>query len=359
MAIGWLSRFASGAPVAVFAAVGRDAIERVEDLCLDPWIQWVASPRHADLLLVAGKVRAQDEQALKAVHDQIPLPRATLWWGSEPFGKIASSVTVPLIDDALPHILKLRADRSDGEPDLLPDEPPSPWRGEGPNGQGGEGMMGGVPYGRPMAMTHDDVRDGLQLDEMTVQIGPYLRSWPCGLVLEMALQGDVVQHARIVRPPYGPTQGTRENVSSRLRSAARLLELLELDGLAERCRRAAMANGDLPSVDAALRTAIRRSGAFAALPPRLGMCRVGRVETDVRSRLHAWLGDGAQQSEGDTSEPKPKLSSLLGGLEWNEAMLVVNSFTSHELCGMTPREKTQDADSDETHVEHASMEHGH
>ncbi len=231
MAVGWLSRLASDAPVAVFAAVGRDAIERVEDLFLDPRIVRVASPRHADLLLVAGELRGEDQRALKTVHDQIPVPRVTLWWGGEPLEEMASPVWVPLVDDALPHLLRLRSGRSVGEPDLLPDAPPNPWRGVGPNGQGGKGMMGGVPYGRPMAMTHDDVRDGLQLDEMTVQIGPYLRSWPCGLVLEMALQGDVVQQARIVRPPYGPTKGMQENVSSRLRSAARLLELLQLDGL--------------------------------------------------------------------------------------------------------------------------------
>ncbi len=359
VAIGWLSRLASGAPIAVFAAVGRNAIERVEDLCLDPRIARVASPRHAGLLLVAGKVRGQDERALKAVHDQVPVPRATLWWGSEPFEELTSPAVVPLIDDALPHILTMRAGSSKGEPDLLPDEPPHPWRGVGPNGQGGKGMMGGAPYGRPMAMTGDDGRDGLQLDETTVQIGPYLRSWPCGLVLELALQGDVVQRARVVRPPYGPTKGTVENVPSRLRSAARLLELLQLDGLAERCRRAAVANDGRMSVDAAVRTAVRLSGAFATLRPGLGTCRLGGTETDIRSRLHAWLGNGAELPEGATTEPKPRLSSLLSGLEWNEAMLVVNSFTSHELRGMAPREKAADAggDADEPQGEHAAMEH--
>ena len=365
MAIGWLDRLAAGAPVAVFAAVGRDAIERVEDLSLDSRIVWVASPRQADVLLVAGKVRKQDGQALRAVHDQIPAARKTLWWGSEPFEELVEPTVLPLADDASPHVLKLRASHAKSEPDLLPDAPPNPWRGVGPNGQGGKGMMGGVPYGRPMAMTDEDGRDGLQLDQTTVQIGPYLQTWPCGLVLELVLQGDVVQRARVVRTPYGPTEGIVEDVSSRLRSAARLLVLLQLDGLAERCLRAAAAHGRDQTVDmAALQVAVRRSGAFAAMAVGLGACRLESAETDLRSRLQALLGDDAEQPRGATTVPKPKpkprLSGLLMGLEWNEAMLVVNSFTPHQLHGMAPREKAADEDGDDgPNGEHAVMEHAH
>ncbi|MDQ2928292.1 MAG: hypothetical protein M3R22_09030 [Pseudomonadota bacterium] len=362
MAVGWLERLAAGAPVAVFAAVGRDAIERVEDLSLDARITWVASPRHADMLLVAGRIRKQDDHALQAVHDQIPAPRKTLWWGSEPFDELASPTVVPLLEDALPHVMHLRDSRSNGERDLLPDEPPNPWQGVGPNGQGGKGMMGGVPYGRSMAMTDDDGRDGLQLDQTTVQIGPFLQTWPCGLALEVVLQGDVLQRARVVQTPYGPTEGTVEDISARLRSAARVLALLQLGGLAERCRRAAAAaHGGREAVDvAALRAAVRRSGAFAAVQIGLGACRLEGEQTDVRSRLRAWLGDNAEQPEGATTAPKPKLAGLLTGLEWNEAMLVINSFTPHQLHGMAPCEKGPDkGGDDDPDGEHAAMEHTH
>ncbi len=361
MAIGWLDRLAAGAPVAVFAAVGRDAIELVEDLSLDSRITRVASPRHAAVLLVAGKFRSQDGQALRSVHDQIPSPRKTLWWGSEPFAEFAAPTVLPLVDDALPHVLKLGASHSKNEPDLLPYEPPNPWQGVGPNGQGGKGMMGGVPYGRPMAMTDKDSRDGLQLDQTTVQMGPYLQTWPCGLALELTLQGDVVQRARVVRPPYGPTKGTRECVSGRLHSSARLLTLLELDGLAERCRRAAAAHDRREAVDiAALRAAVRRSGAFAAIQIGLGACRLEGAEADVRARLQAWLGDGAEPPKGATTAAKPRLAGLLAGLEWNEAMLVINSFTPHQLHGMAPREKAPDEGSDDdSNGEHPAMEHAH
>ena len=357
----WLDRLAAKAPVAVFVAVGRDAIERVEELSLDSRINWVASPRHANLLLVAGKVRDKDAQALRAVHDQMPRPRKTLWWGSAPFQELVSPTVLLLAEDAVLSALSLHTRVSNSEPDWLPDTPPNPWQGLGPNGQGGKGMMGGVPYGRPMAMTDDDGRDGLQLDQTTVQMGPFLQTWPAGLVLELALQGDVIQRARVVHSPYGPTLGLREGVSSRLRSAARLLRLLELDSLAERCRRAAAAHDHRQAADiAALRAAVRYSGAFVALPAGLGACRLDGAPSDIRSRLIAWLGGGADPSNDAMTELKPKLSGLLTGLEWNEAMLVVNSFTPRQLHGMALRETVPDeGDDNPSSKTHPDMESAH
>lgn len=357
-------RFAAGAPVPVFVAIGRGAVERVEDLLLDPRIRWVASPRHASVLLVAGAVRRGDRAALRTVHDQLPSPRATLWWGAEPFDELASASTVPLADDPMPQLLALRPGSGRppraAEPDLLPDVPPNDWRGVGRSGQGGKGMMGGVPYGRPMAMTAADARDGLQLDESTVQIGPYLQVWPPGLVLELVLQGDVVQRASVVRPPLPPTRGTHDDAPARLRSAARLLDLLQLDGLAERCRRLAAA-GQANEVDlAALASAIRRTGAFAAIATGLGACHVAGAESDVRSRLRSWLGAGGA-SDTSSIEVPPTLDELLAGLEWNEAMLVVNSFAPAQLRALAPRSPTSSGagDAHEPMDGMAAMEHGH
>src|SRR3546814_20246746 len=79
------------------------------------------------------------------------------------------------------------------EDDRLPDEPQVAWRGKGDHGQGGEGMMGGKPYGRPMAMTDEDLRDGLALDAYTACFGPFLSVLPPGLMLELTLLGDVIQ----------------------------------------------------------------------------------------------------------------------------------------------------------------------
>lgn len=87
------------------------------------------------------------------------------------------------------------------EPPVQPDHPPAPWRGVGPHGQGGEGMMGGRPYGRPMAM-RAEARDGLQLDRVPVWVGPFFGPFPPGLTLRVGLQGDVVQEVAMDANPF-------------------------------------------------------------------------------------------------------------------------------------------------------------
>ncbi|MFF3561480.1 hypothetical protein ACFYXS_15705 [Streptomyces sp. NPDC002574] len=50
--------------------------------------------------------------------------------------------------------------------------------------------------GLPMAAPGED-RDGLTLDRLHVPLGPLLADWPAGLVVRLALQGDVVQRADV------------------------------------------------------------------------------------------------------------------------------------------------------------------
>src|SRR3546814_5404812 len=103
-----------------------------------------------------------------SLHDALPIshPRATLWWRTEPRDGFPCAAS--LDGDAAHAVASLWQQLVTGmrpsEDDLLPDEPPAPWRGKGDHGQGGEGMMGGKPYGRPMAMTEGDRRDGLARD---------------------------------------------------------------------------------------------------------------------------------------------------------------------------------------------------
>ncbi|HET6635675.1 MAG TPA: hypothetical protein VFH77_11710, partial [Streptomyces sp.] len=47
----------------------------------------------------------------------------------------------------------------------------------------------------PMADRGED-RDGLMLDVLHLPLGPFLPHWPAGLVVDVELQGDVVQQAR-------------------------------------------------------------------------------------------------------------------------------------------------------------------
>ncbi len=289
-----LRRFAAPGAVPIFAAVGRDARERVEDLSLAAGVEFVASPRHASVLLVAGESRASDGEMLQRLHDQLPHPRATLWWGAEAPAGVGSPVMVASAEDPLPTLddlyRRLLSGEYPSERDLLPDEPPAPWRGRGDHGQGGEGMRGGTPYGRPMPMPpQEDLRDGLALDAYTVHVGPFLPQLPPGLVLELTLQGDVFQSASVVRAPLPLAAAVtrpfiralaepvaiadieRARAAHHLRCVARLLVILELAPWAERCRRAARAVEQGGSVDiGALLRALRSTGAFAAIPAGLG-----------------------------------------------------------------------------------------
>jgi len=207
VAVSWLSRLAARARVPVFPALGMHGDTILHRLALTPGIELVDSPRHASILLVAGGVPPDLHEALRRLHDQLPAPFATLWYRSSPLSELAGDLRV---DDpeALPEALKrlhreLMSGRRDSSPRLLPDEPPNPWEGLGDDGHGGEGMMGGVPYGRPMAMNmHDDIRDGLTLDSLTVTLGPFLPVLPPGLGAKVTLQGDLVQSWVTQLAPY-------------------------------------------------------------------------------------------------------------------------------------------------------------
>ncbi|MBW3602419.1 MAG: hypothetical protein KY434_06960, partial [Actinobacteria bacterium] len=221
MAVGLLARAAGRARVPVFPVVGAGAARAVQDLRLRPEVELVSTPRHATVLLVAGQVPRSLSRPLAQVHDQVPHPRATVRWtgsGSGPDRVVPAGATVVAADGdvvaaiASCHRGLLSGDRP-SEEDMRPAEPPNEWRGVGPHGQGGEGMMGGTPYGRPMPMTADD-RDGLALDQLSVRVGPLLPALPPGLALDVRLQGDVVQRAE------DPAQ--REGEAQRVAIAAQL-----------------------------------------------------------------------------------------------------------------------------------------
>ena len=277
-----LSALARGADIPVFAVTGARGLSLVERLRRTPGLRLVESPRHASVLLIVGAVDAAHGTALERLHAQLPRPRGTVWWRAPRLFERGECMTA---DDPLPAI---RTAAEAGDPDQRPDVPPHPWEGMGPHGQGGRGMMGGNPYGRPMAMTADDIRDGLALDAYTARFGPFLPMWPPGLVLDMTLQGDVIVSASVVSPPFdqGP-EGDAPDLS-----AARMLRLLGIGPRGARSR-----------------------GALQALPKGSGM----------RRRLAAWL-----RGE-DVAETPEKLAEALPGLEWAKAVLWLASFSPSRL----------------------------
>jgi hypothetical protein len=64
----------------------------------------------------------------------------------------------------------------------------------GHEGMGHSGMGMPMPGGIPLAGGGPD-RDGLDLDELHVPLGPVLPAWPAGLVVDCTLQGDLVAAA--------------------------------------------------------------------------------------------------------------------------------------------------------------------
>ncbi|MGQ7245102.1 hypothetical protein ACUN9V_16760 [Salinicola sp. V024] len=207
MAVNWLHKLAARGSVPVFPVLGINGAGALRHLVLSPHIELVDSPRHASVLLVAGEIPADRFEPLRRVHDQLPYPFTTLWFRSEPWPHLERVARIDALDDLPGALVKAHRELMEGRRGsahrLLPDEPPNPWEGEGDFGQGGEGMMGGVPYGRPMAMNmEDDIRDGLTLDSLTFRLGPFFFAFPPGMAAEITLQGDLVETWKTQFAPY-------------------------------------------------------------------------------------------------------------------------------------------------------------
>lgn len=205
---GALGRIAAEAPVPVFAVAGSRMRAAVQDLRLRPGLRVADTPRGASVLLVAGDVGDEHGEALARLHDLLPHPRATVTWQADRLPDPLDGVDAAHVagGDPLPTIQAAFADlvlgRRPSEPAVLPDVDPQPWRGVGPYGQGGTGMTGGTPYGRPLAEVGPD-RDGLRLDILPLEIGPFFPRLPPGLVLDAQLAGDVVVEVSVASASLG------------------------------------------------------------------------------------------------------------------------------------------------------------
>ena len=203
-----LARIGATAPVPVFPVAGAGARDAVLDLRLRPELKLVDTPRAADVLLVAGDFPAGPVAGLAVIHDQIPPPRMTVRWGGSILEGLAFAQRIEGGEDEVVAALVEVHHRAllrelPSEPAVRPDLDPVEWRGVGPYGQGGKGMTGGTPYGRPLPERAPD-RDGLELDQLIVTIGPWLPVFPPGLGLAVKLAGDVM---REVEPGLNPFSG--------------------------------------------------------------------------------------------------------------------------------------------------------
>lgn len=236
-------------PVPVIVAAGAGGATVRHRLRADHRVDLVRSPRHACLLVIAGDVPGSDRAPLLQLHDQVPRPRGVIAAGARGLPAELDPVTCAA-DDVVGAVLDAGRAVLGGErdhDDVLPATNPVPWRGVGPHGQGGEGMMGGMPYGRAMPMTADG-RDGLALDRLPLTLGPWLAGLPSGCRLEIGLQGDVLEEASVRYAATGPTLAGPVSVAEvetlRARTLlgwlADLVDSAGLPALARRCSRVAL-----------------------------------------------------------------------------------------------------------------------
>jgi hypothetical protein len=249
--------------------------------------------------------------------------------------------------------------------------------------------MGGPIAGLPMADRADD-RDGLRLDRLHVPLGPGLADWPAGLVLRLALQGDVVQEAGVEsaagtspHPPFWSEPWLRAVAGERVTrgEAARRLCAAHLDSLgrffavagwadmaarARHVRDSALAGADAADLSALARPLVRRAERSRALrwltaglgplaaehAAQLGITGPALVaDGDAHSRMLVWLDAVGRSAAAcadaglvdraeaigprgrlDSSAPSPSqrlldaLPGLLTGAEFASARIIVASL---------------------------------
>lgn len=400
-----LRRMGAGHP-AVLLAVCRGGTEArlaaEEGLRRRGW-PVAASPAAASGLLVVGTAGPADAEWVDALWRQIPRPAAR--------SAVTGADGVEAALDALARPVEAPAgagrgghgDRRGHEGDEGREEPGGHGGHDGHDGHGGDRGRGGGhghggheahrPHGGPVAglpmAARADDRDGLRLDRLHLPLGPALTDWPAGLVLDVALQGDVVQHAgvRTASPPDDALpywdepwlraaggedirRGTarRRCCAAHLDSAGRLLAVSGWPGPAARARRLRDAVlGGAPAREwgadlGRLARRVRRSRVLRQSTAGLGALPAARArragvtgpalaaDGDAYDRLLTWLDEAVRRASGADDDrplapyepegprgrldgPRPPsqalldvLPGLLRGAEFTSARVIVASL---------------------------------
>lgn len=334
-----LLRIAAGRPhVLVVGAVGTDHLRaRVEhELARRGWPVAVA-PADADVLLVVGSPGTELGSVIDDVWAGVPAPRALV--------QIARDEdVVSELDRAVEVLGDVAGQRAGASADAAAAEHSGTTRAgqEDETESHGGGME--LPGGLAMADLGDD-RDGLALDRLHVALGPVLPEWPSGLVVDVTLQGDVIQEAgsRFLDADGHEADDVPEAARA-LNSTARVLALAGWAGPAARARdlRDAVLLGEeedpaqvLGELDA-LRRRVRRSRLLRWMLRSSG---VGRSE--VLASLDDKLVSARAAISGSVAEPWAvvdlrALDARLAGAEFAAARLIVASADPRPQPALTP-----------------------
>lgn len=364
------ARLLAAAPVAVHVVRGIGAGRAAARLRADHRVRISSSPRYAELLVLAGALPLDSAAALRAVHDQVSAPRGVAAIGvggdlaalglGEDLVRLDDDLAADTGSDEVDPVRALLALRDDvlagrcDRPALGPAENPVEWQGVGPHGQGGEGMMGGTPYGRPMAMPPVEGRDGLALDRLSLRLGPFLPGLPPGVALEAGLQGDVLAEVELLLageepggPPGASFPGTirtagaprpdpraapEQEAGRRLEALAELCALSGLDAEARGVARVALA----PTSDGVARLRRRLDRPWTLRAATDGIGRLSGDDRDVTGRWRRWLDEAAHALDpatGPVSDPvrleaqaRADIGRGLVGLDVGQALLTVASL---------------------------------
>ena len=311
-----LLRFSAARPhVLVVAAVGHTA----ERLAVEAEVArrgWPTAmgPADTDVLVIAGTPGPELVPVIESLWQQVPAPRAR----AEVSGTTAVAATLDDAASLLSDPDRQRADPTTHRPssptvDVRPQENSGhqPGRTVRPGAHQHSGHKhtghdhgGGMemPGGLPMADLGPD-RDGLTLDRLRVSLGPVLPDWPAGLVVEVVLQGDVVQEAtaRVLDQP-APDEPAESFWNAPGADRARRAAARHLDGLARLLGTAGWAD---PAATARHLRDERLAGAPSAPLRARTQALVARVR---RSRTLRWMLRGA----GDV---ETRLAARLSALE--------------------------------------------
>lgn len=335
---------ARGAHVLIVVVPGRAAVRAaVERSVADRGWRIADGPADADVLVVCGNPGRVLTGAIDRVWRQLPGPAARV------------AVVTP---DGAPSALDRAAAGlvGTGRTPLgaVPDGEPEPLGTDA----GDEERDG--PAGIPLAGGSELDRDGLEMDVLQVPLGPVLRYWPAGLVLDCVLQGDVVMdaHVRVLDVDAagrgggaGPAQQEWPSAAGDCDSVAGFLALAGWSSAAAqalRLRNRILDDPDDPGAAAAADRLARRIGRSRLLRWSVGGLGVlhGRhvpraLHGDALTRVVARLGNVRSGRDGEQGEPetglnRARLSAIpeaVTGLDLAAARLVVASLDPGDGAG--------------------------
>jgi hypothetical protein len=312
-----LLRAAAARPhVLVVGGLGTERLRaRVEQETARRRWPTATAPADADVVAVVGRPGPELRAVIADVWAGVPAPRSQV--------RIAGEDEVaPALDDGARRLADPGND--DGEHDD---------HGGGHHHGGGMDLPGGLT----MADRGED-RDGLALDQLHVPLGPVLPEWPSGLVVDVVLQGDVIQEARsrlLDLDDLDPAAEPLPDAARALASSARVLALAGWDGPAA-CARGLrdtvlFGEGDPGQVDSgqvldeldALRRRVRRSRTLR------WVLRSSRARgSEVVEALDGTLLSAAAALRGAAAESPapvdlPALDARLVGADFAAARLIV------------------------------------